>query len=160
MERLLKDEKQSERVLKKLEEYFGPEWSRTILNLIKSFVLRRTIGLMNWASWWFSSVEIAGITLDVKIDRVVRDTGVSVIIDVDIVDVDPVTIKNNLREIIRRARWTDKQLLKFTRTIEPLLEKLERGDEVSTQYSIMKDAGIFGEPKGKEEEKHSEGEGQ
>ncbi len=118
-------------LISKLERLFGVDGAREILRMIKAIVMRRLHSIIAYTEFYLSKLDVAGIMVNVTIDRLYKSLTYELTIKVTINDIDPYVIKKNLSKLYRMAK-IDRDLQRITRDLSAIVAahlKQEEGEE-------------------------------
>lgn len=111
----------------RLKDVFGIEGTRAVLRLIRAVIMRRLHGILTWANWYLTKLDIAGLKIRVNASRYFGDLVYEVNIRVLIEDIDPILIRKHLKVLYKMAK-IDKDQERVTRELEEIVAKYMKED--------------------------------
>jgi len=93
--------------------------------------MRRLHSIIAYTEFYLSKLDVAGIMVNVTIDRLYKSLTYELTIKVTINDIDPYVIKKNLSKLYRMAK-IDRDLQRITRDLSAIVAahlKQEEGEE-------------------------------
>lgn len=111
----------------RLKDVFGIEGTRAVLRLIRAVIMRRLHGILTWANWYLTKLDIAGLKIRVHSSRYFGDLVYEVNIRVLVEDIDPILIRKHLKVLYKMAK-IDKDQERVTRELEEIVAKFMKED--------------------------------
>jgi hypothetical protein len=124
----------------RLKDVFGIEGTRAVLRLIWAVIMRRLHGILTWANWYLTKLDIAGLKVRVNSSRYFGDLVYEINIRVMVEDIDPILIRKHLKVLYKMAK-IDKDQERVTRELEEIVAKFMKEDlleEAELQAEVSK----------------------